>query len=71
MRRAETVGQPMLYGTTDRFLDAFGLRDLSDLPNLKEIEVLLDDPAFSEERARLLMLKGLNKGDPETGAGES
>lgn len=52
--RAEGVGRPLLYGTTDRFLDAFGLAALEDLPTLREVESLLADPAFSHERARLL-----------------
>jgi segregation and condensation protein B len=30
--RAETLGRPLLYGTTDRFLEQFGLRSLKDLP---------------------------------------
>lgn len=30
--RAETLGRPMLYGTTKRFLEAFGLPSLRDLP---------------------------------------
>lgn len=58
--RSESVGRPLLYGTTTRFLEEFGLSDLEGLPNLREIEELLDDPAFNKERARLLMLKGLD-----------
>ncbi len=58
--RSETVGRPLLYGTTPRFLEDFGLARLDDLPNLREIEELLDDPAFNRERARLLMLRGLD-----------
>ncbi len=53
--RAETVGRPLLYGTTDRFLELFGLGSLTDLPNLRELESILDDPAFQKEKARLLM----------------
>ena len=34
--RAEELGRPMLYGTTKRFLDAFGLPSLRDLPGEKE-----------------------------------
>ena len=64
--RGDTVGQPILYGTTPRFLEAFGLGDLGELPNLREVEALLDDPAFSEERARMLMLRGLDKEAPES-----
>lgn len=32
--RKEAVGRPILYGTTDRFLQAFGLKSLEDLPLL-------------------------------------
>jgi segregation and condensation protein B len=58
--RSDSVGRPLLYGTTARFLEEFGLSALDDLPNLREIEELLDDPAFNKERARLLMLSGLD-----------
>jgi segregation and condensation protein B len=54
--RADSLGRPLLYGTTDRFLEDFGLSDLDDLPTLREVEELLDDPAFDEERAQLLRL---------------
>ena len=57
--RSDSLGRPMLYGTTDRFLEAFGLDSLDDLPSLRDIEEILDDPAFSHERARLLALEGL------------
>ena len=53
--RSETVGRPLLYGTTPRFLDLFGLTSISDLPNLRELEAILDDPAFQKEKARMLM----------------
>lgn len=62
--RSNSVGRPLLYGTTAHFLEAFGLSDLDGLPNLREIEELLDDPAFNKERARLLMLKGLDTPPP-------
>lgn len=32
--RRDTIGRPILYGTTDAFLQCFGLNDLSDLPEL-------------------------------------
>jgi len=34
--RKEGPGRPILYGTTRRFLEHFGLRDLSELPPLPE-----------------------------------
>jgi len=30
--RSESIGRPLLYGTTEKFLKHFGLRDLQDLP---------------------------------------
>ncbi|HMO02541.1 MAG TPA: SMC-Scp complex subunit ScpB [Oligoflexia bacterium] len=32
----DTVGQPVLYGTTEEFLKVFGLNDLSELPKLSD-----------------------------------
>lgn len=52
--RGEGVGRPLLYATTDHFLDQFGLPDLDALPNLRELDELLADPGFNRERARLL-----------------
>lgn len=54
--RADSVGRPLLYGTTDRFLEQFGLDSLDDLPSLRQVEDLLDDSAFDDERAKLLQL---------------
>ena len=36
--RKEVIGKPFLYGTTPEFLEVFGLKSLSDLPTLKEID---------------------------------
>jgi segregation and condensation protein B len=38
--RKKVVGQPILYKTTKEFLVQFGLRDLNELPTLKEFEEL-------------------------------
>jgi segregation and condensation protein B len=38
--RKETVGRPMLYGTSKEFLLQFGLKDLSELPNVEDFEDL-------------------------------
>jgi segregation and condensation protein B len=35
--RAEIPGRPLLYATTQLFLDHFGLRDLDELPNVEEL----------------------------------
>jgi len=37
--RAEELGRPMLYGTTRRFLEIFGLRSLDDLPRVPQLQM--------------------------------
>jgi len=41
--RSDAPGRPLLYGTTRDFLKHFGLKTLSDLPKLRELEELLKD----------------------------
>ncbi|MDA0711154.1 MAG: SMC-Scp complex subunit ScpB [bacterium] len=41
--RSEAPGRPLLYGTTRDFLKHFGLKTLSDLPKLRELEDLLKE----------------------------
>ncbi len=38
--RKETVGRPMLYGTSKDFLLQFGLKDLTELPSIEDLEDL-------------------------------
>lgn len=40
MGRKDVPGRPIIYGTTKRFLEVFGLKDLSELPTLKELRDL-------------------------------
>ncbi len=55
--RKAVLGKPMLYRTTKDFLVQFGLKDLSELPTLKEFEELGrlsmgdEEPVQSEEPA--------------------
>lgn len=39
--RSEGLGRPLLYGTTPRFLELLGLRDLADLPRAEELTIAL------------------------------
>lgn len=38
--RADLPGRPMLYETTDQFLEHFGVKDLNDLPNASELRLV-------------------------------
>jgi segregation and condensation protein B len=53
--RAETIGRPLLYGTTNEFLKYFGLYNLSDLPKPREIEEIMKDEDFIEQKNKIMM----------------
>jgi len=36
--RAEGPGRPLLYGTSEKFMNYFGLKSIKELPKLKDIE---------------------------------
>ena len=38
--RNEELGKPIIFRTTSRFLELFGLKDIRDLPTIREIESL-------------------------------
>lgn len=53
--RAEGIGRPLLYGTTTEFLKYFGLYNLSDLPKPREIEEIMKDEDFIEQKNKIMM----------------
>jgi segregation and condensation protein B len=48
--KRDDVGRPMLYGTTNDFLELFGLKSLRDLPTLKEFAELTPESRDMFER---------------------
>jgi segregation and condensation protein B len=70
--RAETVGRPLLYATTDEFLKYFGLNSISDLPRPRELEEIMQDEDFLEQKRKIMMSsleekleESLNKSEDE------
>ena len=53
--RSESVGRPLLYSTTDEFLKYFGLNTISDLPKPREIEEIMKDEDFIEQKRKIMM----------------
>lgn len=47
--KSELPGKPMLYATTKKFLEIFGLRNLKELPTLSQIDELLPEGMTEEE----------------------
>jgi segregation and condensation protein B len=48
--KKDEPGRPLLYGTTQAFLEFFGLKALKDLPSLREFTELNDDSRRAYER---------------------
>ena len=63
--KSEEPGRPMLYGTTKTFLETFDLKDLKDLPTLKEFQQL-----SAQESAQLHWLKPPQAPEMAEGGGE-
>ena len=70
--RSQTVGNPLLYGTTREFLNHLGLKGLGQLPQLPAIESIVDDreqlKAFASQLGRDVTdeeLDGFLAGDGE------
>jgi segregation and condensation protein B len=49
--RSQAVGNPLLYGTTREFLNHLGLKGLGQLPDLPELESVVEDSARLKEFA--------------------
>lgn len=54
MGRKKVPGRPMMYGTTRKFLEYFGLKSLTDLPTLEELkeDTQKADTATQEEKVQ-------------------
>jgi len=63
--KKEEVGRPLLYGTTKEFLEFFSLRDLKDLPTLREYHELSE-----EHQAQVAALEGVAPEGTVVPAGE-
>lgn len=63
MGKKDVPGRPLLYGTTRRFLEAFGLATLGDLPSLRDIEGLL------AERSEGVTGEAPGRGQPASATG--
>ncbi|MDX2472238.1 MAG: SMC-Scp complex subunit ScpB [Candidatus Krumholzibacteria bacterium] len=60
--RSQAVGNPLLYGTTREFLNHLGLRGLGQLPDLPDLEQVMDD---RDELKQFASLVGRDVSDQE------
>lgn len=47
--KKDIPGRPLIYGTSKKFLEIFGLKDLKSLPTLKEIQALDAVPQYERQ----------------------
>jgi segregation and condensation protein B len=57
--RKDVPGKPIIYGTTRRFLEVFNLKDLLDLPNLRELKELNRDQEVADQETVEQEIEGL------------
>ena len=67
--RSKVIGRPLLYGTTQEFLDYFGLKDLSELPRPEELRALV--AAREPEQLDLMELEVVSQVASDLAAGEA
>lgn len=46
--KKKVIGRPLLYGITDDFLKYFGLKDIDELPSLKEVKEMIPNHKSAE-----------------------
>jgi segregation and condensation protein B len=67
--RSKVVGRPLLYGTTQEFLDYFGLKDLTELPRPEELRALV--AAREPEQLDMMELEVVSQVATDLAAGEA
>jgi segregation and condensation protein B len=67
--RSKVVGRPLLYGTTQEFLDYFGLKDLAELPRPEELRALV--AAREPEQLEMMELEVVSQVASDLAAGEA
>ena len=50
MGKSDAPGRPNLYGTTDQFLDYFGLSSIDELPEIEEIDEEIEEKNLFESK---------------------
>jgi segregation and condensation protein B len=63
MGHKQVPGRPILYGTTNSFLELFGLKSLSDLPPLDELERILKEKEKKMEEEEIYEPKSDKESD--------
>lgn len=59
--KSELPGRPMQYGTTKKFLEIFGLRNLKELPTLSQIDELLPEGIGEEDEKEKASLSSITE----------
>jgi segregation and condensation protein B len=70
--RSDSIGKPLLYGTTMEFLRYFGLKNIKDLPGADELASMFDGTEVQESVPEQLSLDtGMTGSSEETGDADS
>ncbi|MEE0740865.1 MAG: SMC-Scp complex subunit ScpB [Emergencia sp.] len=63
--RSEGIGRPILYGTTDTFLKQFGFTSLKELPEIEDIEGVINTEEVDEPGLEQITIEEVEYGKGE------
>jgi segregation and condensation protein B len=66
--KSDAPGRPMLYGTTQKFLEHFGLRDIDDMPKAAELRLQAAALKTAEEKTQAGVAAPVPGAKPENAA---
>lgn len=61
--RSKALGKPLLYATTGEFLRSFGIKSLSELPKLREIDEIAKTELANDDEEKSLTLDVMEEGE--------
>ncbi len=68
--KKEVPGRPFMYGTTEKFLEHFGLKSLEEMPNIQEIKTIVENSIKKEELLGTQKMVPVNQEGSAEGAAE-
>ncbi len=71
MGRKEVIGRPLIYGTTNRFLEHFGLKSLSELPRIGELKEGKEEKKTDLSQQASLRSEEEKENEPQATAAEN
>jgi len=64
--RKDVPGKPIIYGTTKKFLEVFNLKELADLPTMRELKELTENQEIFEQESTAVEAAAMETAERES-----